>query len=256
MRLFLNTKQFIETDHGFDLSISIHEGINNVNAWYCDPVRIEPVKTDNFIGDTTQGGVVNFKNILINPHGNGTHTECVGHISIEKYTINQCLKSFHSLGRIITVKPIERWNEHFQETDFCIDAQLIRDQVTDWQDEKTLIVRTLENPTSKRVKQYSGSNPPYFTAEAMELINELGVDHLMVDLPSVDRESDEGKLICHHSFWNYPSNPLLHKTISELLYIPESVLDGKYVIGIQIISIESDASPSKIIAYPILESLP
>ena len=46
--------------------------------------------------------------------------------------------------------------------------------------------------------------PPFFSFEAMELVAELGVKHLLVDMPSVDRTFDEGRLSAHHIFWNVP----------------------------------------------------
>ena len=36
----------------------------------------------------------------------------------------------------------------------------------------------------------------------MEYIVELGINHLLVDLPSIDRIYDEGKLANHRIFWN------------------------------------------------------
>src|ERR1700741_4763931 len=83
-----------DLDQPFDVSIPLRAGDENVNAWYVGPVKIEPVKMGDWIGDVKQGGSVNFRNIFFNPHGNGTHTECVGHISKEDYSINQCLKKF------------------------------------------------------------------------------------------------------------------------------------------------------------------
>lgn len=252
MKLFLNPNQYVETNQGLDLSLPVVNGENNVNAWYCSPVRIEPVMTEHFVGDVNQGGVVNFKNIFLNPHGNGTHTECVGHISKENFTINQCLKEFHFFGRIITVNIKTLWNEAFQQDDHCIDEHEIIANTKDWDGEKVLIIRSLPNEMTKKTKQYSNTNPPYFTAEAISYINKLGIDHLMVDLPSIDREQDNGALVGHHTYWNYPQNPQTHKTISELLFIPQTIKDDRYLINIQIMSIESDASPSKIMAYPIL----
>ena len=35
----------------------------------------------------------------------------------------------------------------------------------------------------------------------MNYIVELGVKHLLVDFPSVDRLLDEGRLTCHNIFW-------------------------------------------------------
>ncbi len=251
MKLAISSSQYIESGQGVDLSIPIKAGKENVNAWYCSPVKIEPVVSDNFVGEVSLGGDVNFRNITINPHGNGTHTECVGHISEKKYTINQCLNDFHHLGKIISIQPKPFWNDEFQEEDLIIDKELIEQALDFWENEKVLVIRTLENSEQKKERQYSNTNPAYFTQEAIEFINELGVIHLMVDLPSVDREVDHGELISHKTFWNYPENPILEKTISELLYIPNHLEDGTVLIQIQIMSIENDASPSKIIAHRI-----
>src|SRR6187551_898188 len=88
-----------------DISIPLRSGSDNVNAWWAEPVRIEPVVMGNFIGDVNAGGSVNFRNVFLNPHGNGTHTECVGHISKENYTLNQNLKTFFFMAEVITIQP-------------------------------------------------------------------------------------------------------------------------------------------------------
>ena len=156
-----------------------------------------------------------------------------------------------SQAKVISIKPSEFWNEEFQENDQIIDRHQIEDATKNWSGEKTLIIRTLENNSTKIHQQYSNSNPTYLTKGAIDLINQLKVDHLMVDVPSLDRELDNGLLIAHKAFWNYPENPQTHKTISELLYVPNILKDGTYIIQIQIMSIESDASPSKIMAHII-----
>lgn len=253
MKLNINPNQYIDTEIAFDLSIPINAGTQNVNAWYCDPVEIVPVMNESFTGDTTKGGAVNFKGITINPHGNGTHTECVGHISTEGHTINQCLKSFHFFAQIVTVKPKNFHNEKYQVEDTIIDEDLITEATKSWTDEKAIVIRTAPNGAEKKEIDYSGKNATYFTTKAIEHINNLGIHHLMVDLPSVDRELDEGRLEAHHLFWDYPNDPQTHKTISELLYIPNEIKDGRYLIQIQIMSIENDASPSKIMAHPIFD---
>lgn len=254
MKLHLNKEQYIETTQGFDLSIPLRAGAINVNAWYASPVQIKPVITENFIGDVNKGGTVNFRDLYLNPHGNGTHTECVGHISKENFTINQCLKEFHFLGRLISVTPETYFNSDFNETDHIISKEVLENAIQSSGDEKALIIRTLPNSEEKLNFHYSNTNPPYFTKQAIEYLNEIGIDHLMVDLPSVDREVDNGALVAHKTFWNYPNNPQLSKTISELLFIPNSVRDDTYLIHLQIMSIESDASPSKIMAHKIFST--
>ena len=88
--------------------------------------------------------------------------------------------------------------------------------------------------------------------EGIDFLNEIGVMHLLIDMPSIDKENDEGKLIAHHAFWNYPNNPQLHKTITEFIYVPNEVYDGTYILNIQIAPFENDASPSKPVLYRVM----
>lgn len=262
-----------------DISIPLQNGSENPNCFFAPPPVFEPVRAGNFIGSTQEGGAVNFFNVHINPHGNGTHTECAGHIAKETYTINQCLRQFHSIGRLITVEP-ERTGEDHVITRAALERAVNRsdglnpsDQFTAQQTPSgafepstpsngfepsdgdafgtTLIIRTLPNGADKRLRQYSNTNPPYINSEAMEWIVRLGIEHLVVDLPSVDREMDGGVLAAHHIFWNYPAAPRLQATITELTYIENTVPDGLYLVNHQVTSIELDASPAKILLFSL-----
>jgi arylformamidase len=229
-----------------DISIPLRTGEKNVNAWNAAPVKIEPVRAGDWVGEVSLGGSVNFRNIAFNPHGNGTHTECVGHISKENYSINQVLKKFFFIAEVITILP-----DQLPNGDLVITAEHIQNCLEDKKPE-ALIIRTISNPASKIDMQYSGTNPPYLTEDAMKLIVALGIDHLLIDLPSVDKEKDEGKVACHHIFWDYPNNTQLQKTITELIYVPNDVLDGTYLLNLQIASFENDATPSKPVLYKIV----
>ena len=55
-----------------DISISMHSGFGQVNAWYAPPFRVSPVKMGDFVGSTKLGGSVNFMNFQCNPHGKTT----------------------------------------------------------------------------------------------------------------------------------------------------------------------------------------
>ena len=256
MKLYFSDNSYIETTKGIDLSIPLSADADSVRAWYCEPVKIEPVINGNFIGDVNQGGSVNFRNVFLNPHGNGTHTECVGHISKENFTLNQCLKEFHFHAAVFSVKPEKSWNDTFQTDDFVISKDNLQAAANELDAEKVklckaLIIRTLPNEVDKKHHNYSNTNPPYLTKDAIEHIVNMGIDHLIMDLPSVDREVDNGALMAHHLFWNYPSNPELHKTITEMAYVPDEVSDGIYFLNIQITSLENDASPSKLMLFRI-----
>ena len=240
--------QIIKVDFSnpIDISISLKAGDHNVNAWYCDPVKIEPVVMGEWVGDVNRGGSVNFRNVFLNPHGNGTHTECVGHISKENYTLNQHLKQFMFLAELISVTP-----ERIGEDQVITKAQL--ESLCKHQTTEALIIRTLPNHLNKQTFQYSNTNPPYIHHEAAAWMVSKGIKHLLLDLPSVDREKDDGKLLAHHAFWNYPQATRLDCTITELIFVADKIADGLYLLNIQITSLENDASPSKPVLYEIIK---
>lgn len=257
MKLKLSDVYFIDTKKGIDISIALSDDPNSVRAWYCEPIKIEPVVTENFIGDVNQGGSVNFRNIKLNPHGNGTHTECVGHISKENITLNQCLKEFHFIAVLISVTPKKINNAAYNAEDFIVDAELLRQAFekldkNDLFQPTAIVVRTLPNNYEKTTTNYSNSNPTYFSVDAIQFLNDRKIEHLIVDLPSIDREEDKGELLAHHTFWQYPTNTKRNKTITELVFIPDSLKDGVYFLDLQITSLESDASPSKLVLHQLL----
>ena len=250
MKLFLDDSSFFDTSKGLDISLPLSPN-KGALAWYCEPVKIWPVQGDGFIGKVSKGGSTNFNNIQLNPHGNGTHTENVGHISTEFYSINDSLTQFHFKANLISVKPKPFFNEIWQETDLIIDLDLLKIALENKPTNEAIVIRTLPNLSSKKTKNYSHTNPPYITEQAIGYLNSLGVKHLLIDLPSVDRENDHGELKAHKQFWDYPNNPILDKTITELVFIENEIEDGEYILNIQIISLENDASPSKPVLYKI-----
>lgn len=244
--IFFQGKQHVfDLSEPFDISIPLTEGISSVNAFYAPFLTIEPVRAGNFIGDVRLGGPVNFKNVMLNPHGNGTHTECVGHISPNGETLNQELKSFFFVTTLISIYP-----QIMPKGDRVITKQQIEEALWGIQTQ-ALIIRTLPNNSHKIQRNYSGTNPPYLDHEAAALIAQREIDHLLIDLPSVDREEDEGKLLAHKAYWQYPENPRKGATITELIYVPDEIKDGVYLLNLMITSLELDASPSKPVLYAV-----
>jgi arylformamidase len=228
-----------------DISIPLEEGIEGVNCFYAPPFETSPVVAGDFIGSTRQGGPLNFLNIKLNPHGNGTHTECVGHIAKEWFTINQSLQKFVNIARLISVYPQKHPNG-----DRIIERRQLEEALSEGEAD-ALIIRTLPNDPSKKKQKYSGTNPPFLSEGAAAWINEIGLKHLLLDLPSVDREEDGGALAAHRAFWGYPEKIREDCTITELIFVPEYVEDGLYLLNIQIASFEIDVSPSKPVLYAI-----
>jgi len=227
---------------GIDISIPYRTSEQATSAWYVDPIKIEPVNGDGFVGSVRQGGSVNFNDITLNPHGNGTHTECVGHIAPKCFSVNQHMNQWFFEALLITIEPEK------MEEDWVITADQIQKAVGNERPE-ALVLRTLPNEENKLQRNYSNSNPAYLEAKACEWMANNGIDHLLLDLPSVDREVDGGALAAHRAFWNYPENPRMKATITELIYVPSKVQDGQYFLNLQVAPIENDASPSRPVLY-------
>lgn len=243
-----NSKNYkIDLKKPIDISIPLRASKSNVNAWYLEEPKIEPVAIDDWVGSVAEGSSVNFNNIWFNPHAHGTHTECVGHITEKLHSVNKNLNTFFFLAELITVPPLKH------NSDFVISKKQIQYALGNKKRE-AVIIRTLPNTKEKLSAQYSHTNPPYLLEETAIYLKEKGVKHLLVDLPSVDRESDEGRLVSHNAFWNTNGKLRLDATITEFIFVPNSVDDGTYFLNLQIAPFENDATPSKPIIYEILES--
>jgi kynurenine formamidase len=242
-----NSRKYkIDLSSPLDISIPLKASKSNVNAWYIEEPKIKPVKDGEWIASVKEGASVNFNNIEFNPHAHGTHTECVGHISEKVHSINKHLNKFFFLGEVITVAP------ESDGEDFIISKKQLQFLIGNKKRE-ALIIRTIPNLKDKKSKQYAHTNWPYFTKEAIELLVKKGIKHLMVDLPSIDKEKDEGVLACHHAFWNTKGTIRFDATITEFIYVSNKIQDGTYFVNLQIAPFENDATPSKPILYKIIE---
>ena len=228
-----------------DISIPLKEGADTVNCFYAPYMEMAPVRAGSFVGSVAQGGPVNFFNVRLNPHGNGTHTECAGHIAPEHFSLNQCLTKFHFIAKLHSVYP------QMQPDGDRVIMQEQLEGALEAGEAEAFIIRTLPNDEDKCRRHYSGTNPPYLHPEAVAWLVEQGVKHLLLDLPSVDREEDGGKLAAHKAFWAYPEAPRMDATITELIFVNNFIPDGLYLLNLQITSMELDASPGKPVLYDL-----
>jgi len=239
----------VDLSKPIDISIPLTNSENNPIAWYLDKPVIEPVKMGDWVGKVSEGSSTNFNNIFFNPHGHGTHTECLGHITRDFYSINQALTQFFFTAELVSIVP------EAQGEDVIITRSQI-ETALQGKSPEALIIRT-PNTEGKASKNYSNTNPAYLEEAAALLIRKAGIKHLLIDLPSVDREQDEGKLVSHKAFWNVKDINSLNEdarhdaTITEMVYVKDTIEDGSYLLNLQIASFENDASPSKPILYQI-----
>lgn len=237
-------KEF-KTDLSKPIDISIPISDHSARAWYVDPIKIEPVCAGDFIGEVKRGGSVNFRNILFNPHGHGTHTESVGHIAPEIYSVNQHIRQFFFVAELITILPEQKDNGDFVITEKQLQILL------DGKNPEALVIRSISNAELKLTQNWSHTNPPYLEEAAARFIASKKIDHLLIDLPSVDREVDDGKLLAHRAFWEYPHNTQFQRSITEFIYVPNDVFDGTYLLNLQFAPFENDASPARPVLYRI-----
>lgn len=246
MKFFLDQQRYIDTNQPLDISMGLSNTPENPRAWYVDQPSFEPVRTEHYTGSVAEGGSVNFRDIYFNPHGHGTHTECLGHITQEVYSINEKLNEYFFDAQVISLKPETRNNG--EEEDRVITLEQM--QAIEIHKE-ALILRTLPNGMEKNTFNYSDTNPAYLEKEIASYLISQGVKHFLLDLPSVDRESDEGQLAFHHEFWEVPENPNHERTITELIFVPDTIADGEYILNLQVAPFENDASPSRPVLYEI-----
>lgn len=230
-------------NNGTDLSQGFGPGGDNPAAFHIDTARIEPIRVGEFVGSVAAGSGANCEVITFCAHGNGTHTECLGHITAERYSVNRLIRAGFYVAKLITVMPEERDGEKI----------IGMNQFTglDRGTADAIIVRTAW-PKEKRGVSWSGENPPYFEPEVLTLLADLGFTHFLTDLPSVDREEDGGALAAHHCWWKVPQSPRMNASITELIVVPDELPDGLYALSLQFASIESDAAPSRPVIYPLI----
>lgn len=239
-----------DIDNPLDISIPVRFDGQQLSAFGTAYATKETYKTAHFIGDVRQGGSCNCEVYSFSPHLNGTHTECVGHITRERISVSDVLKESMIPATLITLSP---------DSDMIITRDILKQtlhKTTDFLG--ALVIRTLPNGEGKRIQDYNKTPAAYFSAEAMSDIVALGVRHLLVDFPSVDKMDDGGKLANHRIFWGMPQGDSTaktpsSKTITELIYIPDSIPDGYYLLNLQVSAFAADAAPSRPLLYKVVK---
>tara|TARA_B100000941_G_scaffold290847_1_gene275227 strand:+ start:7654 stop:8463 length:810 start_codon:yes stop_codon:yes gene_type:complete len=250
----------------FDISIPVDFNGQQPNFFNVDKSTIKPFKTEDKYWSVSEGASCNVYTISMNIHCSGTHTESVGHLLKNLGDIGNLLKKPFMPAILITVKL-----KNFGSCDDSYHCEVANDEKIISHDEivhqyekyikykpEVLVVRTTPNRKTKKYLNYKKDIPPFFSNNAISYIRKMKIKHLIVDIPSVDRASDNGILGNHRIFWNNNNNlkseinPNSKNTITEMAYIPNSIKDGMYFINLQIPHFKSDAAPSRPLLYKIL----
>ena len=266
-KLTIGNKTFeVMLDNPLDISIPMLFNGAQPNTYDFPAASAHSVEAGSFIGDTRRDGSCNVEAYHLIPHCNGTHTEGVGHIAVERIAVRDILQEALIPATLvsITATSAEMTDEPTRPPQKPGDTVLTRASLEkacanfDSDFAAALAVRTLPNRADKKSMRYADPPPPYFTTSAIEYINKLGVRHFLMDIPSVDRTMDEGLMTGHHLYWGvdeggHDVDPQRHslKTITEMIFVPDEIADGRYCLNLQIPSFVSDAAPSRPLLFRI-----
>ena len=259
LTLSLGNQNYEVSPQAIDISIPLDFYGAQPNTYGVEMAGSKAYESGGWVGDVRRGGSCNFETVTLTPHCNGTHTECVGHITSSRISVHETLQESLIPATLISIRPesgdsaTDDYSPQYNPEDQVITAALIRHALTDSNPSfhRAIIIRSLPNEPGKQSRDYMKAAPPFLSKDAMRYLRELGVRHLLVDMPSVDRLFDEGKLSGHHIFWGFEQgkepevDQLPDYTITEMIYAPDELADGAYLLEMQIAPFVADAAPSR-----------
>jgi len=251
----------VDTADCHDLSIPLQFEGAQPSFFGAAPASSTALIAGDFTGDVRTEASCNCSTYSLTPHCNGTHTECVGHLTRDRISVRDIVRDVLIPAILLSITPraVNETREASEPAPQAGDLLITREELElaalqhSLQGFRALVVRTLPNDPDKQQRCYGTANPPaYFSREAMQWIVDLGIDHLVVDVPSVDRASDQGLLTAHRVFWGMPPQQVdalhatrAHATITEFAYIDDGIIDGPYLLNLQVAPFAADAAPSR-----------
>lgn len=264
--------QTAEADLAFphDLSRPVRfSGEGQLQAFGLPAAHARKVEGDGYVLDVARGGSVNCSTLQLSPHGNGTHTECVGHVVEDDVSVNALVPLVPLVAWVFTIDclPLAKVGEDYRgkgaPEDLVISAQALHQAAQDAEDflEGQTDLDAIILRTGYPEREGDGQLPPYATDDAVEWMRDHGIHHVVLDTPSLDRLDDGGVLSAHRAFFGLELGQKTlgdHKprrTITELCAVPDDVDDGPALLLLEVAPLESDAAPSRPVLFP-LEFLP
>jgi kynurenine formamidase len=253
-------------DRGVSLAIAVEFGAAGPRHFGAGAPEARPFSIGGFSGSVASGASVNCSTMTLTPHCQMTHTESVAHLTREAGDAWRVVPRGLLPAVVVSLVP-EPASESSESTDpqpWATDSLISKRRLraawpmTRMVDPVAVIVRTLPNDPAKRTRNYTDKVPPYFTREAVAWLVEKRIEHLVVDVPSLDRTQDEGRLVGHRLFFGLPPGSSARgdaarsrATITELAFVPDEVHDGPCILSLAVPAIGGDAVPSQPIVYPL-----
>ena len=248
----------IEHHQPIRLSSRINLNDNSINLYGVAPASGEPLHYGSSVASVSKGGPCNATRINLVPHCHGTHTECIGHILAgECHVADLQFEPFMAATLIrVRLQLIENvkdgYNSSAQKKDLVITRAAIDDALALM---KSDYLQALVISTNAPDWLPEGESAPYFTHQAMERIAALGVRHLLVDIPSIDRPHDGGRMDNHRVFWGVGYGSTVEParadcSVTEMIQVPQDLPSGHYFLSIHLPDISGEALPSMPVLFP------
>ncbi len=236
-----------------DLAIPLQFDGGGPRAFGARAARIEPLASPSFSARVGEGASCNASVIGIAPHGNGTHTESVAHLC----------ENGPDVPSLLAAGWMPAWLATIEARQGEITTDSLRDPLAAAKASgaAAFILRTLPNGADKISRHYADdaandAPPAWFADTAAGAIAEAGVEHLLADLPSLDRLDDPG-LPAHRAFFGLPAQSRdareakrAYATVSEFIYAPDEIADGLYLLDLQVPRWRLEAVPSRPLVLP------
>ena len=255
-----NNKDYrIDTKNSFDISIPYDFNGDQPNFYDVAEGQLKHLQSGGTIYSVAEGAGCNVSEVSLNIHCSGTHTECAGHLLANPGDVGMLLKDIMIPTVLITVNTSlfcnsgESYHCNVGDNEQIITKTIIQNEFKIWEEfqPRALVIRTTPNLNEKKYYRYSNHSPPFFSNDALRFIKGIGICHLVVDLPSIDRIEDNGILGNHRIFWGDgvdakgEVNTESMGTITELAYIENNIPNGFYFLNIQLPHFVCDAAPSR-----------
>lgn len=271
-RLEVNEREVrVDLAQPFDLSVELDFQGPQVRHFGAPRASAQPFSVPGFSGAVVRGASCNCESITLIPHCNGTHTECAGHLTREPLHAHRIVPRKLLPALLLSVRPVTpgQTSESSDPAPHPGDPLVTRSALqAGWPATRAtelpfapraLVIRTLPNEPAKLTRDYTDVTPPYLTREAAQYLVERDIEHLIVDLPSIDRAHDEGRLTAHRLFFGLPpGESALSRaarpqcTITELAYVADEAADGPCLVQLQVPAINGDAVPSRPLLYRLV----
>ncbi|NUU64785.1 cyclase family protein [Enterobacteriaceae bacterium BIT-l23] len=251
-------RHVIDYQDSIRLSTRLDFAENSVNLYGITSASEEPLHYDTRIASVKRGGASNASRISLVPHCHGTHTECIGHILPERHHMADLDIPLFIPATLIRVS-LQRfsemkdcYNSYADDIDWIITADAIEHALAPLGSD---YLQALVIATDNHDWLPDGIGAPYFSYQAISRLVELGVQHLLVDIPSIDRLNDGGLMENHRCFWGIqdPHHPIEGRksaSVTELIKVPSNISAGHYILSIQLPDLSGDALPSRPLLFP------